>query len=110
MKATFTAEGRKKNCIIKLEEIEKISSVHREKNEDNANFIKNPHIFTYLHRLQSRKLRSNSDFSLNKFHPVSFDTVCFVFFVGERFVHCNAFMQKSRLAFARRLLLILSTN
>ena len=50
MKATFTAEGRKKNCIIKLEEIEKISSVHREKNEDNAHFIKNPHIFTYLHR------------------------------------------------------------
>ena len=51
VKATFTAEGRKKNCIIKLEEIEKISSVHREKNEDNAHFIKNPHIFTYLHRL-----------------------------------------------------------
>ena len=49
VKATFTAEGRKKNCIIKLEEIEKISSVHREKNEDNAHFIKNPHIFTYLH-------------------------------------------------------------
>ena len=54
VKATFTAEGRKKNCIIKLEEIEKISSVHREKNEDNAHFIKNPHIFTYLHRLLSR--------------------------------------------------------
>ena len=52
VKATFTAEGRKKNCIIKLEEIEKISSVHREKNEDNAHFIKNPHIFTYLHRQQ----------------------------------------------------------
>ena len=51
VKATFTAEGRKKNCIIKLEEIEKISSVHREKNEDNAHFIKNPHIFTYLHKL-----------------------------------------------------------
>ena len=55
VKATFTAEGRKKNCIIKLEEIEKISSVHREKNEDNAHFIKNPHFFTYLHRLPSRK-------------------------------------------------------
>lgn len=54
VKATFTAEGRKKNCIIKLEEIEKISSVHREKNEDNAHFIKNPHIFTYLHRPRSR--------------------------------------------------------
>ena len=59
VKATFTAEGRKKNCIIKLEEIEKISSVHRGKNEDNAHFIKNPHIFTYLHRLllQSRQNR-----------------------------------------------------
>jgi len=53
VKATFTAEGRKKNCIIKLEEIEKISSVHRGENEDNAHFIKNPHIFTYLHRLLS---------------------------------------------------------
>ena len=58
VKATFTAEGRKKNCIIKLEEIEKISSVHREKNEDNAHFIKNPHIFTYLHRQLS--LTSNT--------------------------------------------------
>ena len=62
VKATFTAEGRKKNCIIKLEEIEKISSVHREKNEDNAHFIKNPHIFTYLHRLLS--LRRMHKFSL----------------------------------------------
>ena len=52
VKATFTAEGRKKNCIIKLEEIEKISSVHRGENEDNAHFIKNPHIFTYLHRVR----------------------------------------------------------
>ena len=51
----ITAEGRKKNCIIKLEEIEKISSVHREKNEDNAHFIKNPHIFTYLHRRRRRR-------------------------------------------------------
>ena len=59
VKATFTAEGRKKNCIIKLEEIEKISSVHREKNEDNAHFIKNPHIFTYLHRqLSLRRMRN----------------------------------------------------
>lgn len=60
VKATFTAEGRKKNCIIKLEEIEKISSVHREKNEDNAHFIKNPHIFTYLHRQLSQKRTLNS--------------------------------------------------
>ena len=61
VKATFTAEGRKKNCIIKLEEIEKISSVHRGENEDNAHFIKNRHIFTYLLRLQSltSRIRTN---------------------------------------------------
>lgn len=59
VKATFTAEGRKKNCIIKLEEIEKISSVHRGENEDNAHFIKNPHIFTYLHRQQSLRRTHN---------------------------------------------------
>lgn len=50
VKATFTAEGRKKSCIIKLEEIEKISSLHRRENEDNAHFIKNPRVFTFLHR------------------------------------------------------------
>ncbi len=64
VKATFTAEGRKKNCIIKLEEIEKISSVHREKNEDNAHFIKNPHIFTYLHRLQLQRRTNNQSLIL----------------------------------------------
>lgn len=42
VKATFTAEGRKKNCVIKLEEIEKISSLHRKENESNAQFIKTP--------------------------------------------------------------------
>ena len=51
VKATFTAEGRKKSCIIKLEEIEKISSLHRKENEDNAHLIKNPIVFTFLHRL-----------------------------------------------------------
>ena len=59
VKATFTAEGRKKNCIIKLEEIEKISSVHRGENEDNAHFIKKPHIFTYLHRQLSLRRMHN---------------------------------------------------
>lgn len=54
VKATFTAEGRKKSCIIKLEEIEKISSLHRKENEDNAHLIKNPIVFTFLHRLLSR--------------------------------------------------------
>ncbi len=54
VKATFTAEGRKKNCVIRLEEIEQISSLHRKENEDNAHFIKNPCIFTFLHRLLSK--------------------------------------------------------
>lgn len=54
VKATFTAEGRKKSCIIKLEEIEKISSLHRKENEDNAHLIKNPIVFAFLHRLPSR--------------------------------------------------------
>ena len=53
VKATFTAEGRKKSCIIKLEEIEKISSLHRKENEDNAHLIKNPIVFAFLHRLPS---------------------------------------------------------
>ena len=55
VKATFTAEGRKKNCLIRLEEIERISSLHRKENESNAQFIKNPCLLTYLHRLQLRK-------------------------------------------------------
>lgn len=52
VKATFTAEGRKKSCIIKLEEIEKISSLHRKENEDNAHLIKNPIVFAFLHNRQ----------------------------------------------------------
>lgn len=55
VKATFTAEGRKKNCVIRLEEIEKISSLHRKENESNAQFIKNPCILTFLHRQQLRR-------------------------------------------------------
>jgi recombinase-like protein len=51
VKATFTAEGRKKNCLIRLEEIERISSLHRKENESNAQLIKNPCLLTYLHRL-----------------------------------------------------------
>ena len=42
-----------------LEEIEKISSVHRGENEDNAHFIKKPHIFTYLHRQLSLRRMHN---------------------------------------------------
>ena len=49
-RATYTVEGRKKKNVIKLEEIEEISSLHRKENEDNAHLIKNPIVFTFLHR------------------------------------------------------------
>lgn len=51
VKATFTAEGRKNRAVIKLEEIEKISSLHRKENEDNSQLLKKPPVFSFLHRL-----------------------------------------------------------
>ena len=53
-RATYTVEGRKKKNVIKLEEIEEISSLHRKENEDATVLIQNPLIFALLHRLQSR--------------------------------------------------------
>ena len=53
-RATYTVEGRKKKNVIKLEEIEEISSLHRKENEDATVLIKNPLIFALLHRLLSR--------------------------------------------------------
>ena len=50
VRATFTAEGRKNRAVVKLEEIEQISSLHRKENEDNGMFLKNPLVFTFLHR------------------------------------------------------------
>lgn len=55
VRATFTAEGRKNRAVVKLEEIEQISSLHRKENEDNGMFLKNPLVFAFLHRLQSMK-------------------------------------------------------
>lgn len=52
VRATFTAEGRKNRAVVKLEEIEQISSLHRKENEDNGMFLKNPLVFTFLHKLQ----------------------------------------------------------
>ena len=52
-RATYTVEGRKKKNVIKLEEIEEISSLHRKENEDATILIQNPLIFTLLHKLQS---------------------------------------------------------
>lgn len=54
VRATFTAEGRKNRAVVKLEEIEQISSLHRKENEDNGMFLKNPLVFAFLHRLPSR--------------------------------------------------------
>ena len=36
VKATFTVEGRKKNCVVKLEEIEEIFSLHRKDGEKSC--------------------------------------------------------------------------
>ncbi len=51
VRATFTAEGRKNRAVVKLEEIEQISSLHRKENEDNGMFLKNPLVFAFLLRL-----------------------------------------------------------
>ena len=55
VRATFTAEGRKNRAVVKLEEIEQISSLHRKENEDNGMFLKNPLVFTFLHRQRLRQ-------------------------------------------------------
>ena len=49
-RATYTVEGRKKKNVIKLEEIEEISSLHRKENEDATVLIQNPLIFALLHK------------------------------------------------------------
>ena len=55
VRATFTAEGRKNRAVVKLEEIEQISSLHRKENEGNGMFLKNPLVFTFLHRLHLKQ-------------------------------------------------------
>ena len=52
-RAAYTVEGRKKKNVIKLEEIEEISSLHRKESEDTTILIQNPLIFALLHRLRS---------------------------------------------------------
>lgn len=59
VRATFTAEGRKNRAVVKLEEIEQISSLHRKENEDNGMFLKNPLVFAFLHRLLLQANNSN---------------------------------------------------
>ena len=48
-RAVYTMEGRKKKNVIKLEEIEEISSLHRKENEDATVLIQNPLVFALLH-------------------------------------------------------------
>lgn len=60
-RAAYTVEGRKKKNVIKLEEIDEISSLHRKESEDATILIQNPLIFALLHRLL---LRNPSNFNL----------------------------------------------
>ena len=53
-RAAYTVEGRKKKNVIKLEEIEEISSLHRKESEDTTILIQNPLIFALLHRRRTR--------------------------------------------------------
>ena len=59
-RAAYTVEGRKKKNVIKLEEIEEISSLHRKENEDATVLIQNPLIFALLHRLLLKKSKLSS--------------------------------------------------
>ena len=54
IRATYSVEGRKKKHIIKLEEIEEISSLHRAEYDSMEDFIKSPPVSSYLLRLLSR--------------------------------------------------------
>ena len=58
-RAVYTVEGRKKKNVIKLEEIEEISSLHRKENEDATILIQTPLVFALLHRLLLRKRTRN---------------------------------------------------
>lgn len=57
-RAVYTVEGRKKKNVIKLEEIEEISSLHRKENEDATVLIQNPLVFALLHKRRGEQTRS----------------------------------------------------
>lgn len=65
VRATFTAEGRKNRAVVKLEEIEQISSLHRKENEDNGMFLKNPLVFAFLHRQLSLQNSTIEDIKIS---------------------------------------------
>lgn len=71
-RATYTVEGRKKKNVIKLEEIEEISSLHRKENEDATVLIQNPLIFALLHRLLLKN-RETSNCSFLKIADLTID-------------------------------------
>lgn len=65
-RATYSVEGRKKDCIIKLEEIEKISSLHTDATVKKQQHINDPMIFTLLHKPPSER-KSKKTFLYNEF-------------------------------------------
>ena len=71
-RAVYTVEGRKKKNVIKLEEIEEISSLHRKENEDATVLIQNPLVFALLHRLLL-KSRETSNCSFLKVADLTID-------------------------------------
>lgn len=88
VRATFTAEGRKNRAVVKLEEIEQISSLHRKENEDNGMFLKNPLVFTFLHRRLSLVNRT-SKLYFNKIPSfVRRDFYC-LFYLTRQKVFCD---------------------
>jgi len=51
IRAKVSVTGHKKNCVIALEEIEKISSLHRMAKADMIAYLLNtPSILSFLHR------------------------------------------------------------
>ena len=54
-RAVYTVEGRKKKNVIKLEEIEEISSLHRKENEDATILIQTPLYLPYFTGCYQRK-------------------------------------------------------
>jgi hypothetical protein len=58
VRAKLTANGYKANCSIQLEEIERISSLHKDQSPKIVSWEKSPLLMSVLHRLLST-IRSN---------------------------------------------------
>ena len=70
VRAKLTANGYKANCSIQLEEIERISSLHKDQSPKIVSWEKSPLLMSVLHRLLSTT-RSNSSArsQIIKSHP-----------------------------------------